>query len=483
MTEHDWQEARLIPTSGISGQDEAERRATSALLAVMSAVKEFGTAITKPYGAPTSWLETYIEVPFKLDGKKVIPDGLIRAHRGSKTWTALIEVKTGSAELATDQIENYLDVARIEGFDAVVTISNQIPYAPSIHPVDVDRRKLRSVDLHHISWAKIRTEAVKQRVYRGVADPDQAWILGELIRYLEHPKSGTIDFDDMSESWVEIRNAVSNATLRGNNEGLTEVVERWEQLMRFAALALGREIGAEVEVLLSRAEQDDPMSRIIEQKEQLVDQGQLSGTLRIPNSIGDLTVTADLRASRASASVDVSAPKDGRQTTRVNWLVRQLSDAPPQLTIDAWVQGARSSMSEVLSDVRDEPSLLVHDPKKDLRKFRLTASAQLGSGRKVGKNSFIVSVLEMVDSFYEDVMQNITAWTPKSPKMPTGGKSSLESAGIDVRPPKSEVPPPPSVPDQHGRQGALDPLTAAVTPPQWLEQQPSKSDVDINERD
>jgi hypothetical protein len=39
MTEPTWQQARLIPTSGINGAQEQERRATSALLAVMSAVK------------------------------------------------------------------------------------------------------------------------------------------------------------------------------------------------------------------------------------------------------------------------------------------------------------------------------------------------------------------------------------------------------------------------------------------------------------
>ncbi len=42
MAEDTWLAARLIPTSGINGADEQERRATSALLAVMSAVREFG---------------------------------------------------------------------------------------------------------------------------------------------------------------------------------------------------------------------------------------------------------------------------------------------------------------------------------------------------------------------------------------------------------------------------------------------------------
>ena len=35
MAEESWHEARLIPTSGINGAEEQERRATSALLAVL----------------------------------------------------------------------------------------------------------------------------------------------------------------------------------------------------------------------------------------------------------------------------------------------------------------------------------------------------------------------------------------------------------------------------------------------------------------
>jgi hypothetical protein len=52
MAEQSWHEARLIPTSGINGADEQERRATSALLAVLGAVREYGRALLKPLGAP-----------------------------------------------------------------------------------------------------------------------------------------------------------------------------------------------------------------------------------------------------------------------------------------------------------------------------------------------------------------------------------------------------------------------------------------------
>ena len=72
-----------------------------------------------------------------------------------------------------------------------------MPPVPGPHPTKVDKRKLRKVALHHLSWSHVLAEAVMQKEHRGVADPDQAWILGELIRYLEHPRSGALEFDDM----------------------------------------------------------------------------------------------------------------------------------------------------------------------------------------------------------------------------------------------------------------------------------------------
>lgn len=67
MENDGWQPARLIPTSGINGPDEAERRATSALLAVLHAVREFRVATLKRFGAPAGVLECFIEVPLHLD--------------------------------------------------------------------------------------------------------------------------------------------------------------------------------------------------------------------------------------------------------------------------------------------------------------------------------------------------------------------------------------------------------------------------------
>ena len=53
-----WHRARLIPTTGIGGQDEQEKRATSFLLAVMCAVPQFGRALLQHLGAPAGRIQT-----------------------------------------------------------------------------------------------------------------------------------------------------------------------------------------------------------------------------------------------------------------------------------------------------------------------------------------------------------------------------------------------------------------------------------------
>lgn len=418
MPEESWNEARLIPTSGISGAEEQERRATSALLAVMTSVREFHRALLQPLGAPAGNIQAFIEVPFVSGEKRFYPDGLIRVSRGQRSWTALVEVKTGPNDLSAEQLENYLDIARENGFQALITISNQIPAIAGMHPTAVDKRKLKRVDLHHLSWTQLLTEAVMQKEHRGVADPDQAWILGELIRYLEHPRSGALQFDDMGPSWVSVREAITAGTLRGRDKGLTDVAARFDALLRFASLQLGRRLGAEVVPVLTRREQTDPALRAQTLMNSLVSQGTMQGAIRIPDTVNPLVVTVDLRAGRVTCHVDLDAPREGRPTTRVNWLIRQLRNAPDNLRIEAHAAHARGpGQADLLKVVRENPALLLGDGQRELRSFRIAFSTPVATKRGRGRGTFIDSVLDAVDLFYGDVMQHLKAWSASPPRL------------------------------------------------------------------
>ena len=118
--DENWTRARLIPVSGISSDKEAETRAASAVMAVLSVVRDLSVALFAPMGASRAakaTVDTYIEPQFMSDGKKVRPDGLIRITYGKSEWTALVEFKTGDALLEADQINTYWDIARQQGFD------------------------------------------------------------------------------------------------------------------------------------------------------------------------------------------------------------------------------------------------------------------------------------------------------------------------------------------------------------------------------
>lgn len=413
-----WQPARLIPVSGLSSTDEQERRGVSALLAVMQSVKEYGRAITQKLGAPAGSIETFIEVPFELNGVHYRPDGLIKIQRGNRTWTVLVEVKTGRDRLDEGQVTAYLEIAKVQGFDGVITISNQLVTMSGLHPLSIDRRLTKKVALHHLSWSLLHSEALIERTNQSVKDPDQAWILNEFIRYLEYPKSGAIDFDDMGPSWVQVREAAINSTLRPNDSSTHDVVDRFSQLVRYVAMNLSSQLGVEVRRVLSKQDRANPTQFIQSMSDELATNGRLKGSISVPNAVSPIFITADLRAARLACSVNLAAPINSRPKTRVSWLLRQLKDSPSDLSIVANGPRVRDTGPSVrLDKALDNPDLLLPDVKFDVRTFTLTLSSPAGSKRGQGKGSFVGSVLELVNRYYENVVQDLRPWTPPAPKV------------------------------------------------------------------
>lgn len=414
-----WHPARLIPTAGIRGQEEQEKRATSCLLAVMHAVPEFGHALLKELGAPKSpVIETFAEVRFKdVGGKVVIPDGAIVCQRGKKRWTCLVEVKTGSAPLKDDQVGSYLDIAREHGFDGVLTISNQITANSATTPVSVDGRKLRKTSLWHFSWWRILTEAIVQSRYRGVSDPDQAWILGELIAYLDNEASGAAGFDDMGDKWVSVRKSAHDGTLRQSNPETRAVAERWEQFTQYLCLGLSQDLGGSVTSPRPRAQ--TIAGRLDELSKSLATDGCLDAVIRVPNAVGDLRLRADLRARRTLTSVTVEAPRGGRVTSRLNWLLRQLGEASDDLRVEVVYPSARETTGALLGQVREQPERLLYppDPKREPRSFVLTLGRPMGSKRGKAEGSFVRETRGQTFDFYRDLVQRIKPWQAPAPKL------------------------------------------------------------------
>ena len=431
----DWLPARLLPTVGARGQEEQEKRATSVLLAVMHAVPEFGHALLHELGAPRSpRIDTYTEVRFKRADKAVIPDGAIVCERATKAWTCLVEVKTAGAALRAEQVGAYLDVAREHGYAGVLTISNDITDGCDRSPLAIDGRKLKSTKLWHFSWWQIITEAIVQHRHHGISDPAQAWILGELIAYLDSSASGAGGFEDMGPSWVAVRDGAPNRALRAGDPGVRDVAIRWDQFVQYLCLGLSQDLAKRVTQVHPRKQ--DPRARVEAVSHRLASDGVLEATIRVPNAAGDVVVRADLRARKTQVAVAVQAPLEGKPTTRVGWLLRALTDARPDLLLSAHFPNARQPITATLDQVRDNRETLGYppDPKRSPRDFTVALVRSMGGKRGRGAGSFVSDTRAQVFDFYRDIVQELRRWQAKPPRLPDVPEDVAEAPTADPPP-------------------------------------------------
>ncbi|WP_306359038.1 TerD family protein [Nocardia sp. CC227C] len=411
-----WQPARLFSVVGVGASEEQERRATSALIATMQAVRPFARGLCARMGAPAGAFEGYVEVQYERAEAKVIPDAVLKVVRGSRVWTGLLEVKTGTGKLGRDQLESYLDVARRKKYDAVVSLSNDVPAGPGELPVEVDRRKLAKVDLRHLSWAEIAHEARMLLSYGGIADELQTWILGEFLRYLEHPRSGATEFTDMGRHWVAVRDAVTAGTLRAGDQKALTVAERWASLSRHLALRMTAELGVEVKHLLPRRHRTDPAARNAAVAERLASDGSFEAVLRIPDTAGDLIVVADIRTNKIRCRTTLGAPNEGTAGRRLSWLLKQLADAPGQVQVEAVFSEKGMETCEHLDTIRANPKILTNGRAGEIISFALEQTFPLGSRRSGTAASFVTSVTAATDAFYGAAVQPLRGWVPAAPK-------------------------------------------------------------------
>ncbi|MBV6756991.1 TerD family protein [Rhodococcus opacus] len=411
-----WQPARLFSVIGVGAGEEQERRATSALIATMQAVRPFARAVCARVGAPTGTFEGYVEVAYERGETKVIPDAVLKVSRGSRVWTGLLEVKTGSGKLKKEQLENYLDVARKKKYDVVVSLSNDVPASAGELPVEVDRRKLAKVALRHLSWAEVAHEARMLLSHGGIDGDLQAWVLAEFLRYLDHPRSGAVEFVDMGRHWVTVRDAVTAGTLRAGDQKALTVADTWVSLSRHLALRLTAELGVTVKHVLPRRHGTDPVARNAAVAERLAADGVFEAVLRIPETAGDLVVIADVRTNKIRCRTTVEAPNEGTSGRRLSWLLKQLKDAPGDVQVEAVFSERGNEACEHIEAVRTDPKVLTAGRSGDIVSFCLEQSFPMGGRRSGTAASFISSVTSSVDAFYGTVVQQLREWVPAAPK-------------------------------------------------------------------
>ncbi|GGM24230.1 hypothetical protein GCM10010129_80830 [Streptomyces fumigatiscleroticus] len=416
LAENDsWRQARLFPVSALKSDRDREMRATSVLLSVMAQVPEFGRRLTAGFGAPAGRMETFTEVSLPHGDTPRRPDGVIRVERAGKLWTALVETKTNGNALKADQVQAYMDIAARRGYEAVITLSNDVALEGSpLVDVKIDRRRKHKVALWHLSWAEVAHQAQMLIRHEGVGNAAHAWLLQELLHYLQHENSGCHGFQNMGPAWVPVRNGIDNETLCRGDARALEVVENWERLIRQVCLRLGGELGQKVLPVQRAKRGTDPNERRSRLADQLCSDGKLHAELRIDGTPGVLALHADLRTGRLRTAIDIPAPDQGYPLAWAKRLVKRLAEAPADLHIETLVDSETGGPRGTLERLRPEPAdILPKDTGTRITGFRLSLLKGVGSGRGSAETGFIRSVDDAVHRFYTTVIVHLDNPTPR----------------------------------------------------------------------
>ena len=427
--------ARLIPVVADSSR---EQRIASVVLAVMTAVPAFSRALLASTGksiGKSAKVECWTEVVFagQENHGKDRPDGLIVVSTGRSRWSALVEAKIGNQELVAEQVERYAELARANGIDAVITMSNQLVARADHHPIKLPKRLLNKVGLYHWSWMSVLTQAMLLDMEQSIDDPEQRFILDETIRFLSHDSTGINGFGQMNREWKDVVATVRNGgALVKTAPEIEATISGWHQEERDLCLIMSRHLGTPVGLRLERKHKDAPQERMKDDCLLLASEMRMCGALQIPGAAADIEITVDLQTRTIACSMELEAPKDKQQTkARVNWLVRQLAKTDNgEVHIRAKWPGSAPETMESLARLREDPGAIqAVNAKLTPRAFEVLMIRDL-AGKFSGARSFVEHLEKAVPEFYDQVGQHLRAWRPAPPK-PRGDARAMDDGELD----------------------------------------------------
>ena len=421
--------ARLIP---VASDGSKEARAVSILLASLMSVPAFARVMMSSIGqrvGSRANLDCYTEVVFKgTDGTKLRPDGLIELDAGrGRVWRCLVEGKIGKADIDDVQVASYLGLAKTHKVDAVLTLSNQFATIPTHGPVRIPKTAQKGIDLFHWSWMYILTQARLLLSDDEFDRPEQRFILAEMARYFSHPSVGVSTFDRMNAEWKDLVNKVqAGVNVNRTSPEVERSVAAWHQESRDLCLALTRKVGRPVHIRLSRVHNDDPAQRLRDDSLALAETYGLHCGLDVPNAASPIEIHADVQRRCISVSMSMAAPKDKQRTTsRLNWLIRQLSKTKAEgIYIRAIWPGRAPATQATLAILRENPAAIEGENPKLLPTQLTVLLVRDLAGKFSGAKTFIEQLESAVPYFYEQVGQHLRPYVAPPPRLDSSNKAS-----------------------------------------------------------
>jgi hypothetical protein len=445
---------------------EAETRATAALLVIIRAVSEFGRSIVKLAGGPAGKITCYTEVPYVDDTQTpplaLRPDGLlVVAGRGGKTWRCFVEVKVGSNDIDPGQVGKYLQLARHAEVDALITISNEA----IVRSLDLPKQQMKDRCLVHLSWDRLLSEARRLRGQGGVEDTDQQWMLDEWIQYVSDPMSKIIDPPSLGQHFSDVLTAAKEGNLSGSAVAVRDVCTHWDEFLSKAADRLRADLGVDVTPVMSNAEKQDNSLRVSNLCGIVLSESRLAGSLRIKNAASEVSVDVILSARAVRFGIDLKAPTEGKQLTRLKWLTKQLDKAPPAALLHVyWDQRKLQSHARV-SELESELRCLLRDSHGQLiaadvmpKAFALEWTQDLLRAKGRNNAPVLDGIMGDLEAFYRNVVEGIVGFVPRAPKLPLA--EAAEAGTVAATAPNTNI----DAPAESGEIAIAHVAVGAATP-------------------
>ena len=438
------EKARLIP---VVADTSKENRAASVLLATIPFVDDFAKALLSGIGqrvGTRARIECFTEVVFEKspNDAKIRPDGLLVVDIGKRSWSALIEAKIGKSRLESEQITNYCQLAKLNGIDAVITLSNEFAAHPTHHPTRPNRRVTRGIDLFHWSWMHILTQATLLLHDDNFDSPEQRYLLSEAVRYFTHNSVGVSTFDRMNPEWKDLVSKVhSGARLQKTAVEVENSVAAWHQEQRDLCLLMSRKLGRNVTLKLPRAHTTDQAGRLKDDCEKLVSTQLLRCIIDVPDAAAPINVCADLGRRTISATMRLAAPKDRKTAqSRINWIVRQLAKTNSEnVFVNAIWPGRAQDTQASLAELRENPQILRADNATLIPQYFDAVMFRDLAGKFAGPITFIEHLEEIVPNYYEQVGQYLRTWVAPPPKLMARSETSAETEETERNQPDPSV--------------------------------------------
>lgn len=428
--------SRLFP---VLAETSKEGRTLSIFLACLENVGEFGRAMMASLDLRVGVrgkIETYTEVVLKktIPGAKHRPDGLVVVNTGKTVWTALVEAKVGPTDLTNEQIEAYLNLAKLNDIDAVITLSNQFTALPTHHPLSVSGALTRKVDLFHWSWGYVITQAHLLKEGDEVDDRERLLLLSELQRFLLHPSSGVKEFDQMPAAWSDLcAKVAAGGRPEMKAQDTRSVVGAWHQALERVTSVLARQLSDHVEVQMSRAEAGNPALRMKSSVECLVRDACLTNHLLISDAAAPIQVCADLSKRSVTLAMRLKAPSDRQSTkARLSWLMRQLTQTESRdVHVKLLWPGRALATQFPLAKLREMPELATQDREgMSVLSFELLLVRDLGA-KFAQRKTLVTELIKAATEFYDNVGGHLQAWQARPPKI-AGNKLEPSSVSAEA---------------------------------------------------